>query len=475
MPAALKRVVTILGLALFLAGLGLFAYLGFYNRYWADDWCYNADLKQLGFWGTLKGYTYITTYASNRYSLTLFSGLFYALGLFGVQVMTLIVILAWALGLFFVFVNVQALLPYKFSRLQLGLITTVIVYYSVFLIPQLYQSLYWRSGLLPYTAVVALGIWTFVLIAKQTSHSTQSATRVILTAFITFLAGGFSEAGGATLTAILAAYVGIAFLFRKKDWARNSLPIASVALIASILAVVFLIAAPTNAYRVGLYGKPTSLLAFAGRLLYFTFDFVRFSFLDTPLPQFAFLATLFLSGFLFFQQNAKIETRQLTLLILFIAALTFLFVAATYAPSAYIEKSPPAPRTRILSRFILALGSGIIALLVGYYFRQFFQGRWLEITAIVLLLGTYAYSARSIFISAQKISLYSERATAWDERDALIQQSKANGILEVKVRGIDGLPVGGIRDFKEKKGVGFWINQCAARYYGVDNIYATLP
>jgi hypothetical protein len=475
MQLASKRIITILGFVLFLTGLGLFAYLGFFNRYWADDWCYNADLKQLGFWGTIKGYTYITTYASNRYSLTLFSGLFYVLGLFGVQIMTLLVIISWALGLYFILHNIQALLPYKFSRLQLGLITTVIVYYSIYLTPHLYQSMYWRSGLLPYTAVIAVGIWTFVLITYQASHPAPSSTRMILTAFSTFLAGGFSEAGGATLTAILAAYVGIAFWFRKKDWARNSLLVVSVALVASILAIIFLIAAPTNAYRVGLYGKPAGLLAFPGRLLYFTFGFIQFSFLDTPLPQLAFLAIMFLSGFLFYQQSMTLETRQLFLLVLFITALTFLFVAATYAPSAYIEKSPPAPRTRVLSRFILTFGSGMIALLIGFYFRQIFQVRWLEVAAIILLLGTYAYSARSILISAQKISLYAERAAAWDERDALIQQSKADGILEVNVRGIDGLPVGGIRDFKEKKGVGFWINQCAARYYGVDSIYATLP
>src|SRR5512138_3675146 len=215
MQAPPKRIMTVLG-------LGLFAYLGFYNRYWADDWCYNADLKQLGFWGTLKGYTYITTYASNRYSLTLFSGLFYALGLFGVQIMTLIVIASWTLGLFFTLLNLQTLLPYKFSRLQLGLITTAIVYYSIFLVPHLYQSMYWRSGLLPYTAVIALGIWTFVLIAQQATHPTNSAARMVLTAVITFLAGGFSEAGAATLTATLAAYVAIAIWFREKEWAKNS-------------------------------------------------------------------------------------------------------------------------------------------------------------------------------------------------------------------------------------------------------------
>src|SRR5215216_6506557 len=114
MQATSKRIVTVLGFILFLSGLGLFAYLGFFNRYWADDWCYNADFKQLGFWGTFKGYTYITSYASNRFSLTLFSGLFYALGLFGVQIMTPLVILLWSLGLFFILVNVQALTSIRF-------------------------------------------------------------------------------------------------------------------------------------------------------------------------------------------------------------------------------------------------------------------------------------------------------------------------------------------------------------------------
>jgi hypothetical protein len=390
--------------------------------------------------------------------------------------MTLLVIGLWSLGLFLIFVNLQSLTSYRFSRLQLGLITSIIVYYSIYLTSHLYQSMYWRSGLLPYAAMVVLSMWTFVLLTGQASRYTLSTWKIAATAMITFLAGGFSEAGGATLTAILAAYVGLCLWFRQKGWAKNSLPLAGIALLASILAMIVLIAAPTNAHRLGLYEKPSSILAFPGRLLYFTSDFIKFSFLDMPLPHLAILATLCLLGFLFFRQSGKqIETRQLLILILFIALLTFLFVAATYAPSAYIEKSPPAPRTRIISRFILTLGIGAIAFIAGYYFKQFLQGRWLEGVAIVLLLGTYAYGARSILISAQKISLYSERAVQWDEREALIKQSKADGVLEVNVRGIDGLPVGGIRDFKEDKGVGFWINQCAARYYGVDNIYATLP
>jgi F0F1-type ATP synthase membrane subunit a len=354
--------------------------------------------------------------------------------------------------------------------------TAIIVYYSIYLTPHLYQSMYWRSGLLPYTAMIVLSVWTFALLTHQATSSTPSTWRMLVTAVVTFLAGGFSEAGGATLTALLLVYVMLCLWFRQKAWAKNSLPFAWVALVSSILAIVVLIAAPTNVYRVGLYGKPTDLLAFPGRLLSFTAGFIRSSLLDTPLPHLAILGTLFLLGFLFFRQNeTNIETKKLLLLVLCIGVLTFLFVAATYAPSAYIEKSPPAPRTRIISRFILTFGIGMIAFLVGYYCRQTFHGRWLEVMAIVLLLMAYVYGARSILISSQKISLYAERAAQWDERDALIQQSKVDGMMEVNVRGIDGLPVGGIRDFKENKGVGFWINQCAARYYGVDNIYATLP
>src|SRR5215216_1436193 len=273
MPAATKRIMTFLGLVLFLAGLGLFAYLGFFNRYWADDWCYNADLKQLGFWGTMQGYTYITTYASNRFSLTLFSSLFYLFGIFGVQIMTLLVIALWSLGLFFILRNSQALTSYSFSHFQLGLITAVIVYYSIYLTPHLYQSMFWRSGLLPYTAMIVLSVWTFALITSQAARTTLSTGRIVVTALVTFFAGGFSEAGGATLTALLAAYVGLCLLFRKKEWAKNSLSIAVIALIASILAILVLVAAPTNAYRVGLYGKPSDLLEFPGRLLYFAYGF----------------------------------------------------------------------------------------------------------------------------------------------------------------------------------------------------------
>src|SRR6266540_7500491 len=75
-----KKVISItiiVGNIVVLAGLALLAYLGFYNRYWADDWCYSADARTLGtipatmqYFGTAE-----TGYSTNRYSLTFFSAL----------------------------------------------------------------------------------------------------------------------------------------------------------------------------------------------------------------------------------------------------------------------------------------------------------------------------------------------------------------------------------------------------------------
>jgi len=100
---------------------------------------------------------------------------------------------------------------------------------------------------------------------------------------------------------------------------------------------------------------------------------------------------------------------------------------------------------------------------------------WLEPIALGLLIPGYAYSARTIWISSDKIALYSQRAAVWDERDLIIQQAQKEGLQEVNVRRIDGLPVGGLRDLKDEPGPGYWINIRAERFYGVETIYANIP
>jgi len=467
-----NKIILLIGLVVMLGGLTLFIYLGYYNRYWADDWCYNADLSRLGFWGTIKGYTYITTYASNRFSLTLFSGLLYFLGVFGVQAMTALVIVFWAWGLYRLLSNVNAMISLGLSKLHVLLMTTVVVYYSIYMAPHLYQSLYWRSGLLPYTAPIVFGVWVFALITRK-SHT---RSMIFITGVLASFAGGFSEAGSATLTSMIGAYVFACFIFRKTKWAKDALPTAIAALLASIVAMILLIASPTTSYRMGLYEGTASLAEFPRLLIYYTYEFLALNILNSTLTHLVIFGTLLTAGTLTFSStDIRIKTGLWLAVCFLIAILTLVFVAASYSPSIYIEQGPPAPRTGIIPQFIFILGYGLIALISGIYFRQYIHGQRATWLLLAMLLLCYAYSARSVMTSAQKIPLYAERAAAWDERDLQIREAKEQSILEINVRGIDGLPVGGIRDFVDSRGSGFWVNKCAARYYGVDAIYATLP
>ena len=464
------------GTILFVVGLGLFAYLGFYNRYWADDWCYNADLKELGLMGALKGYTYITTYASNRYSLTLFAGLFYAPGIFGVQVMTLLFILLWFLSLAWIFHNINKMAGSPVSTQVILILATGVTYYSIYLAPHLYQSMYWRSGLLPYTAALAFGLCVFGLITHQGTRVRPSALLIFFSGLLAFLAGGFSESGTSSLVSALSLYVLGAWLYRRHAWAGRSLPAAITALLGALIAMLVLVVSPTSDHRLGLYGEPAGLLELPGLIIRFTSDFILFSFKDAPLPHLAILATYALLGFLLYEALKRpLDARTWIGLIAVLGGITFILIAASYAPSAYIEQVPPATRSRILPRFELILFLSVTALFTGYFLRQYIRAAWLAPAAAVLLVLGYVYTARTIWITSEKIPLYSQRAVVWDERDLIIQQAHEDGLQQVNVRGIDSLPVGGLRDLKEGPGPGYWVNMCAERYYGVETIYADIP
>src|SRR5512147_577956 len=140
----LKQIIPWIGLIIFVAGVGLFVYLGVYNRYWADDWCYNADFRNKGFIESVAGYAYDVTYTPSRYSVTIFAGLIQAFEVAGVQWMTPLTILFWVAGLVFLFYNVTQITNYKLPASSLVLISSLIVYFSIYFSPQIYQSVYWR-------------------------------------------------------------------------------------------------------------------------------------------------------------------------------------------------------------------------------------------------------------------------------------------------------------------------------------------
>lgn len=470
-----KKFTFIIGLALFLAGVSLFAYLGYFNRDWADDWCYNADFKNLGFLETVAGYAYNVTYTPSRYSVTIFAGLLYAFGTLGTQLMTPLTVIFWVAGLAYLFHNVAGMAGYRLSKWLVVLAAAVIVYFSIYLSPHIYQSLYWRTGMLTYVTPLVFLPWIFVFITEQSKREKPAS---ILTAFIFVLAllgGGFSEASCTVLVSTLGLYTLIAGIGyrQKRPWAVKTFVPALVALVGAMLAMALLVFAPTTQVRAERYGEPAGLAELFLLLYQFTYAFFVLSLKDVQ-NILLILMSIF-SGFLFFPSKVKTDKPVKPLLLAaLVSLLTIFLVAASLAPSAYVERGLPADRTIIIPRFIAMFGFVLAGWLTGLALREMVTAKWLERLVVVLLLASYAFPLYSFKVTSEKVSVYAQRTRQWDARESDIQAALADGEERVDVFAIDGLPVGGIRDFDPQGKTGFWITKCAQNYYGI-NLRVFLP
>lgn len=468
MPINFKRFALIAGLILALAGVGLFVYLGYFNRDWADDWCYNADFKNLGFLETVAGYAYNVTYTPSRYSVTIFAGLIYAFGTLGLQLMTPLTIIFWVAGLAYFFYNFAYMAGYRLSKWLVLLVASVIVYFSIYLSPHIYQSLYWRTGMLTYVTPLVFLPWIFVFITEQ---SKREKTSPLLTSFIFVLAllgGGFSEASCTVLVSTLGLYTLIAGISyrQKKVWAMRTFVPALVALVGAVLAMALLVFAPTTQVRRERYGEPAGLVELAVLLYQFTYAFFVLSIKDYQ--NVLIIAMSIFSGFLFFPSTKTNKSLKILLLAALVGSLAVLLVAASLAPSAYVEKGLPADRTIIIPRFISVFGFVVAGSLTGLALRELYIARWLETLALILLLACYAYPLYTLTVTADKIPVYAQRTREWDARQETILAAIDAGEERADVYAIDGLPVGGIRDFDPQGKGGFWITKCAQDYYGLN-------
>jgi len=470
-----KKFAFISGLALFLAGVGLFAYLGYYNRTWADDWCYNADFKNLGFLETVRGYAYNVTYTPSRYSVTIFAGLIQAFETVGMQLMTPLTVIFWVAGLAYLFYNFAQMTGYQLSKRLAIFVAAGIVYFSIYLSPHIYQSLYWRTGMLTYTTPLVFLPWVFVFITKQSKREKPSS---LFTAFIFVLAllgGGFSEASCTVLVSTLGLYTLVAGIGyrQKQSWALKTFVPAQVALLGAVMAMALLAFAPTTQVRKERYGEPAGLVELLVLLYQFTYAFFVLSIKDYQ-NILLILMSVF-SGFLFFPSQIKTDKPlKILLLATLVGLLAVFLVTASLAPSAYVERGMPADRTIIIPRFIAVSGFVVAGWLSGLALREIFAVKRLKTLVVMLLLASYAFPLYTLKVTAEKIPVYAQRTREWDAREAAIQAALDSGEERAEVIAIDGLPVGGIRDFDPQGKTGFWITKCAMDYYDI-NLRVSLP
>lgn len=469
----LNQTTLYLCLAIAAIGLVVFAYLGFYNRYWADDWCYNDDFKHQGIIKSIGTYfdgeNPHRGYPPNRYSFTIVSGLLYLPGVLGTQILAALTILLWVIALIWIGQNLNRFKSFTTIPV-ITLAATLLLFYTLYLSPHRFQILYWRSGVLPYSWTIISGLYILGLITSQLTREPPSKNIMFATGFISFLGGGFSEIGSAFLFSGASILLLAAWLGRRqsKEWAIKTYSTILTAWIFLLLALIALAVSPSNARYVDLNRNPNDPLLVPFLSLRYAFDFILYSLIGLPFPH----AVLFIAfvgiGILSHTSgNPPLEIKRSAWAILLTVVVTYLLVTAIEAPTTYLYSAPPDPRGQSLARFVVLAGMAMVAWIIGSTVSTRLSKSLVLLPAILLLVCS-AYTLRATLNVYRELPGFMERARLWDLRDAQIKNAIAQGITHIEIMAIDTKDIN-TRDIIRSEAFGKWVTDaCGVQYYDAE-------
>jgi hypothetical protein len=482
------RWVRIVGLVFFLSALFLAIVLASRMRLSGDDYCYRAVFAQEGFWGMqARSFMEITMYNGNRFSLTFFAGLAGLLPPWGGGAMVILALLAWLAGL----VWVGRLLA-KAGDLRLGWTGALLVAggYASFVLwaaPNPDQSFYWLSGMLPYFMPLVGGT-LMVGLALHISRSSRPWAGLAGLFLLALITGGFSETGAAFQGGFWALVLSAALLSRlgRGGWGRTLFWPAFMVLLGTLAALALLYFSPSTRGRLAHLPAPLSFEAFLSLYLlnlkvYFWNIIMRRTL--TVLVPLAFGLGL---GAVFPQHKLSAQPAQTEGARRFhsraaLAAgvgLGAVFLAAcVILPGTYVFADYPPDRAFILSQAALTGAAIVIGGMIALGVRTLIKPegigkRWVQAAGLVFLIFSLVGPVLFIRRSLNDVRFFTRWARMWDARHTVLVQAAAAGADDVHVIQLDHV----IQDVGElSPDPGYWYNNCAEMYYGVDRIYADQP
>jgi hypothetical protein len=458
-----------LGVLTTFIALALYAYLGTFSRYGSDDYCLSAFFLQDNLGSAMVERYFI---ASSRYTNILFIGLVdNVFGWYNVAILPGLMIALFVFGLYLFLKEIAEMVQLIWSRWIIFFLSLLLVYFSIMQAPDLYETLYWRAGMTSHFAPLALIPFFGAFVLRQIRNTKQRTPSILVQAacfVIPFVIGGLSEPPTALLITVLGLAIVAAWWRGDVRQRRSVLTILVWSLLGALTALLVMGLAPANSIR--MQTPPPPLPELILRVINYPAYFIVDTFRTLPLPTFisiALPAVLFHGTYA--QQSPSKEARnRLGILLLLVLILTYLFIAASFAPSAY-GQSYPAPRARFIGRLLLTGAFMMEGALLGVLAAQvtFFQSTYVRGFGTVLLVLLALYPLRTAWRLFPEIPVYQQRAAGWDARESEIYRLKAEGVQDLTVRFLSAERIQDLGDHTD-----FRLNRCAAVLYGVDSIVA---
>lgn len=439
----------------------MFIVRGFYSRYWADDYCFTGIYRS---YGLIKGLSHFYNNISNRFAAYIFIAFSEFLGNWMIRVIPSFVIFSLGILIYFVIKKIASLADVQIPSMVLLLSSQSIIFFTLLMAPNIDQSVYWRSGLTHYFLPLVF-LLSFLLIFLH-DFSGRPFRRISMVIFLlAFFGGGLSESYAALQTGSIVLTL-VFCLLKPRRVDKEKLFQIILGLLGSFLAMLVMVIAPGNQMRLGMYQQAPNLISIAVLSLKFAVDFIYFSIRGYWIPTIVSIGMGLLMGIHYSRTNQMKENIAGMVIIIITA---FFLVACVIAPTVYGMMAYPEHRVMLLARFIMVSGILIFWFFLGGFFKRILQksGFVNQLNAIgLLVLCLYPLWQSSAIFNSIKLSI--DRARLWDDRNNQILEEIAEGEIHIQTNALDAFSE--IAELDDDPA--FWVNQCAAEFYGVKAITA---
>ena len=396
-------------------------------------------------------------------------------GWYNVAILPPLMLALFVPGVYLFLKEIVEMLKLAWSRWMVFLLSLLVVFFSITQSPDLYETLYWRAGMTSHLAPMVFipFFGAFLLRQIRTANERLPSLWVLAAAFIIpFVIGGFSEPPTALMITVVGLAIVATWWWDDPRSRRFILIILFWSLLGAMAALIVMAIAPANSIR--MQTPPPPLPELISRIIYYPIYFIVDTLRTLPTPT---LVSIALPAVLFYvkyayppQPLSKEARKRLIILLLLVLVLAYLFIAATFAPSAY-GQSYPAARARFAGRVLmtsaLVMEGALLGTLIAQIRAKSFESIYLRGFAIFAFMLLALYPLRTAWRTFGEVPVYQQRAAAWDLRESEIHRLKAEGVQDLIVPFLSkerSQDLGDQTDFR--------LNRCAAALYGVKSIVA---
>ncbi|MCD6576509.1 MAG: hypothetical protein J7K66_00675 [Anaerolineaceae bacterium] len=457
----------IVGSIFFLIPNIFFIVQGFFVRYWADDYCFSGLIREFGF---TRGLVEFYSATSNRFSAFVFAGFSELFGDHTIRVISPLIIIFFGFMLYKTFDQLISKYHIEQSKKIPVLFSLILLFFILYLAPNIHQSVYWRSGLTHYFLPIPILLYLFLVIFSTTKTEKKNINKEVFLILASFFSAGLSESAAALQMGSFGIALLCTVFIDKSNYRKRRYRLLGTALLGTAVAMGVMIISPGNALRLDTLQQASNLFSIVSISAASAINFISLSIRGLWLPFGVLYGSFVLITYCFISPlDYEIQLKVLLSSLFLIALVAFVLVVCVCAPTAYGMMAYPEQRVLMLAQFVLISGISMEGIITGLVLQKisYFNHPFCTVS-LFLILVLDIYPLTTLDVRKSDLRYYINRAALWDARDMEIISQIGKKKSNLSVTALDSFA-----EIAELRGdAGYWVNHCAAEYYKVESISA---